>query len=461
MAPASAAATVFFHKIKKQKGTLFRVVQKSHLDQHRGHVQTLQDVQGRPDLLDAAISIRSKGIGQAPADASSCHPGCRPRWCGLLAEAVRKRLSRVKPPVCTSSRLGCCRITRAFITSENQRNRDPYWENFLRDMRESGSTYALALDGLRARGGVVAYDQFAVIRGAPAKPMKKQLNAEHVRDTLLNAGFIHEYCDADNARYLRLKDETPYNIPRRNPELILLDAVREWVRKLGFASYNAVAIRGEETLRPIGPFLFDLAGPSWFAPVQKAGGKPEFIVAEAFAEGTLTENHIKYFIRKISMLRSMKAAYSVMPFLVAGGSAGPALTAGHASGISLATPTTVFGRRAGAAIASLVDKMKNIAAYASAKSPERIERLIIDLSDIEGRALNLRGVLFELMCGYLARRDAVSIDMGVTARHPETGQKVDIDVLKITHQMTSLTCIECKGKEPGGQLDEEDVIRNS
>ena len=117
----------------------------------------------------------------------------------------------------------------------------------------------------------------------------------------------------------------------------------------------------------------------------------------------------------------------------------------------------MFGRRAGAAIASLVETIKNIAAYASAKSPERIERLIIDLSDIEGRALNLRGVLFELMCGYLARRDAVSIDMGVTARHPETGQKVDIDVLKITHQMTSLTCIECKGKEPGGQLDEEDV----
>ena len=234
---------------------------------------------------------------------------------GLSAEAVRKRLSRVKPPVYKFP-LRLLPNNEGFYYLENQRNCDPYWENFLRDMRESGSTYALALDGLRARGGVVAYDQFAVISGAPAKPMKKQLNAEHVRDTLLNAGFIHEYCDADNARYLRLKDETPYNIPRRNPELILLDAVREWVRKLGFASYNAVAIRGEETLRPIGPFLFDLAGPSWFAPVQKAGGKPGFIVADVFAEGTLTENHIKYFIRKISMLRSMKAAYSVMPFLL-------------------------------------------------------------------------------------------------------------------------------------------------
>jgi len=375
---------------------------------------------------------------------------------GLSGEAARQRLSRAKPPVYKFP-LRLLPKNEGFYYLEDQRNRDPFWESFLLAMRETGSTYALALDGLQARGGTVAYDQFAVISGAPAKPMKKQLNADHVRDTLLKASFIQEHCDADNARYLSLKAGRSCGIPRLNAELILLDAVREWARKLGFASYNAIAIRGEEALRPIGPFMFDLAGPSWFAPVQQAGGKPGFIVADVFADGTLTEHHIKYFIRKVSMLRAMKAGFCVMPFLVADSFTGSALTAGHASGISLATPTTMFGRRTGAAIVSLVETMKNIAAYASSESPDRIKGLIVELSEIEGRALNLRGVLFELMCGYLARRDAVSIDMGVTARHPKTGQKVDIDVFKITHQMTSLTCIECKGKEAGGQLDEEDV----
>lgn len=374
---------------------------------------------------------------------------------GLSPEAARQRLSRARPPV-RKFPLRLLPKSEGFYYLDEQRNREAFWEHFLRDMRETGSIYALAIDGLRARGDVVAYDQFSIISGAPATPMKKQLNSEHVRDTLIKASFIEEVFD-DQERYLRFKGGESYNIPRPASELILLDAVREWARKLGFASFNTIAIRGDETLRPIGPFMFDLAGPSWFSPVQAAGGSPGFLVADVFAEGTLNEHHIAYFIRKVTMLRSMKPTYRVVPFLVADSFTGPALTAGHKAGISLATPTTMFGRRAGAAIISLVETMKNVAAYASAQSPERIERLIVDLSDIEGRALNLRGVLFELMCGYLARRDAVSIDMGVIAVHPETRRKADIDVFKVTNMMSSITCIECKGREPGGQLDEEDV----
>ena len=98
----------------------------------------------------------------------------------------------------------------------------------------------------------------------------------------------------------------PYNTPRPTAELILLDALREWARKLGLASYNTIAIRGEDTLRPIGPFMFDLAGPSWFAPVQRPGGKPGFLVADVFDDGTLTEYQIRFFLRKVTMLRSLQ-----------------------------------------------------------------------------------------------------------------------------------------------------------
>lgn len=376
---------------------------------------------------------------------------------GLSAEAARQRLSRAKPPV-RKFPLKLLPKNEGFYYLQDQRNRDPFWANFLRDMRESNSLYALALDGLDARGGVVPYDQFAVISGAPTKPMKRQLTSERVLNTLVDAGFIEIWSsDVDDARYVGLRDRKPYNFPKNPAELILLDAVRDWARKLGFASYNRIAIRGEEELRPIGPFLFDLAGPSWLAPLQQANRKPGFLVADVFADGTLNEHHIKYFIRKVSMLCAMKPTYKILPILIANSFTGPALTAGHAAGISLATPTTMFGRRAGAAIASLVETLKNVAAYASADSPTRIERLIIDLADIEGRSPNLRAVLFELMCGYLVRRDAISIEMGLVAQDPKTRMKAEIDIFKVTHQRESVTCIECKSKEPGGQVDEADI----
>ena len=70
---------------------------------------------------------------------------------------------------------------------------------------------------------------------------------------------------------------------------------------------------------------------------------------------------------------------------------------------------------------------------------------------------NLRGILFELMVGYLARRNAVSIDMGIRARAPKTGKTKDIDVQAITAHNSGVTAIECKGKEAGGSLSLAEV----
>lgn len=376
---------------------------------------------------------------------------------GFTPEASRQRLSRARAPV-RKFPLRLLPKKESFLYLDAHRNTDVFWGNFLRDMRETGSVFGLALDGLFARGGTIPYDMFAVISGAPAMPMKGQLNAAHVRDALIKASFLEDLYDNDGTRYLRYRGGgAPFYPPRRTAESVLLDAVRDWARKLGLGSYNTIAIRGDEGLRPIGPFMFDLAGPSYFAPVQQANGKPGFIVADVFVEGTLNEHHIQYFIRKVTMLRSMRPSYAVLPFLISESFTGPALKAGHAAGLSMATPTILFGRRVGAALASLVETLKNVAAYASAEDPGRITRLINDLSEIEGRNDNLRGVLFEFMCAYLARRDAVSIDMGVVARDPETGKCVDVDIFKVTHQMSSVTCIECKGKEPGGTLSEDEV----
>lgn len=42
-------------------------------------------------------------------------------------------------------------------------------------------------------------------------------------------------------------------------------------------------------------------------------------------------------------------------------------------------------------------------------------------------------------------------------KDPATGKTAEIDVQKITHQKSSVTAIECKGKEPGGVLTLSEV----
>lgn len=377
---------------------------------------------------------------------------------GISAEATRQRLSRAQAPI-RRFPVKLLPKNEGFYYLQNDRNTEAFWANLIRDLRASGSVYGLAMDGLAARGHIVPEDQYAVITGAPALPMKGQVNAESVRKTLIAGDLIMEFRNETGDVYVRTRFEPVFTDVRSTPERIILDAVRDWARKLGLAAYNSIAIRGEPELRPIGPFLYDLAGPSYLSPLQASGkGRPGFLVADVFAGGPLNEHHVQYFIRKVSMTAAMGGP-KLLPLLIADSFTGAALKAGHAAGISLATPTILFGRRVGAALSTLLETLKNVAAYASADTPDRIIKLVDDLSDIEGRSLNLRGTLFEMIVAYLVRREATSIDMGVLARDPLSGASADIDILAVKNEGASVTCIECKGRDPGGTVGLDEVQR--
>lgn len=384
----------------------------------------------------------------------------------LTAEAARKRLSRIKPPL---RRFPVQLLPKGenFIYQQDQRSEERFWVNFHQAMRSSGSVFGSAIDGLLARKGVIRDKEFSVISGAPAIPMKKQVMSMNIADRLEHAGIAQRTMHTDGDTYISICLSAMY-FPdwgglkaRQLAEDIILDGVREWARKLGMASYHKIAIRGDANRTPIGPFMFDLAGPSYLLPLKGPNLQPGFLVADVFTDNILDLNQIQYFIRKASMLNSLLKGTGVLAILIADGFTGDALTAGHAAGIVLATPRELFGHRVGMAIQTLLQTLNNAAAYASS-APDRLVKLVNDLSEIEGAAGNLRGILFELLAAYLIRRDAVSIDMGKHARDPETGKGADIDILKFTHQQAECVAIECKGKVPGGtlSLDEaQDWIR--
>ena len=381
---------------------------------------------------------------------------------GLSAEAARKRISRCRSPLRTFPVPIFPKKVR-FMYLESQRNREHFWLAMQRDLRATRSIYGIALDGLLARRGVVLSKDFPTISGATMRPVSKQVTAESVLQKRKDAGLIIERqsnlgqlvaigCDdigSPDIEGMRARDLS---------ERIILDGLREWARKIGAAAYNKIRIRGETELEPIGQFQFDLAGPSYILPLNsRAGKQPGFLVADVFSEGILTPHHICYFIRKAQALHATLNNTSVLPILVAEGFSGEAITLGHSAGILMATPSDLFGSTVGQALKTLLQTLNRAAAYASSETPERIVSLINNLSEIEGRARNLRGPMFELIVAYLVRRDAVSIAMGVRATDSKTGDKADIDVLKYTAQNADCVAIECKGKEPGGKVTELEV----
>lgn len=346
-----------------------------------------------------------------------------------------------------------------------QRESERFWMAMHRDLRASGSVYGLALDGLLARRGAVRKSEFAVISGATVVPIRRQVTVETVLRRLVEARLVREVDWGEEpavvleqpalgiARYDGIK-------AREAVERIILDALREWARNIGAAGYNSIAIRGEENLKPVQQFQFDFVGPSYLLPLQRGEKRGTgFLVADVFSDGPLDEFQIQYFLRKARALHASLKGTTILPLLVADEFTPAALTAGHAAGILMATPRALFGKRVGDSLRSLLTTLNNVAAYASADSPERLIGLVNSLQDIEGRSHNLRGPLFELLAAYLARRDAVSIDVGISVRHPQSGEKADIDVRKILDQARRMVAIECKAREPGGTVGIEEVER--
>ena len=170
--------------------------------------------------------------------------------------------------------------------------------------------------------------------------------------------------------------------------------------------------------------------------------------------GILDEFEIGYFMRKAQLVK-VSIGPRVLPILVADGFTREALQNGKSAGVMMATTENLFGRQVAEGLRELVRTLNNAAAVA-ATDPARLERLVENLSGIEGAVLNLRGILFELIVAYLAKQKAVSVDVRVKAYDEKTEKIVEIDVFSVKSK-AACVCIECKGKGPGGEVTVDEV----
>ena len=374
--------------------------------------------------------------------------------------AARQRLSRARTPV--ERHPGRLLPRReAFFYLRSQRNSERYWDNLLRDLRETGTIYACAIDGLAARGGIVPADEFAVVSGAPIA-LKKQIPSEGVAQKLVDLGVMKEKdidgfgrCFVSNPDALMHPLETGHHRARRLTEGVTLDGLRQWVRKNGIGSYDKITIRGDGQPLKVGQFKWDLTGPSYLLPVRRANTQNGFVVADVFAESRLDVRHIRYFIRKVQTYHKTSNSGALFPILMAESFTGDAMTEGHKAGLMLTTPHNLFGRNVSEALADLMRTLKS--ATTAAVDGERLYKLLDQLSEIEGRAGNMRGILFELIVAHIVTREVGgSIRMGVAHTHRGNGKRADLDVVCIADKNT-VYVIECKAKSPNGTVSLEEV----
>ena len=382
---------------------------------------------------------------------------------GLSPDTARKRVSRVSPPI-RKFRFRLLPKSEAFLYHEGDRNSERYWVGLLRDLRETGSIHGLAIDGLLARGGQAQRTSFDVVAGSP-KAQKKQVPLSRVLDNLERADLVDlvevgemGQCVRASPYVFETADASQFRA-RTIAEDVLMDGLREWARKLGLASYNAIEIRNDERAPKFSTFHWDLSGPSYLQPLASRGRegiKPGFFVADVFCNGALDAPHIQYFLRKVRMTKAMPRVVPFLPVLLADHFTNEALRAGKRAGVMMATTRNLFGDTVAQALTSLIDILSRAAAVAAA-NPDRVVQLLRDLRSIEGSAGNLRGALFEMIVGYLVREiDGNSIDIGEVVRDPKSGKYAEIDVRRVKENQ-QCWFYECRARQPAARIGADEV----
>ena len=375
-------------------------------------------------------------------------------------QAARQRLSRADFPIQRHS--GILPKREAFFYLAGQHDGERYWQNLLRDLREANAIYACAIDGLAARGGVVPVDEFHVVSGAPVN-LRKQVPSVVVAKRLIELGVMEEKSIGDlGSCYVAnsgpvMSPLTPQMFrSRRLVEGVMLDGLRMWMRRNGVGSSDKIAIRGEDHRLMVGQFKWDLTGPCYLFPLRRQNTLHGFVVADVFWEYQMSTFHIRYFLRKVQTYQQTSNSGLLFPVLMARGFTNDAFREGRKAGLMLTTPQNLFGIHVAEALDELLQTLQ-VATTNATVNEERLYDLLGRLSEIDGRARNMRGILFELIAAYIASQEfGGAIKMGVLHTHSANGKSADLDVVCVTPPNT-VHLIECKGKGPGATVSLKEV----
>lgn len=374
--------------------------------------------------------------------------------------AARQRLSRATGKVRKLAGVTFPRNAR-FLYLEQDFGSSIYWSRLANALIATNSALGYAIAGLKQCDGMVPARSFPIICGAPLRQLK-HLAPETILLHLTEAGLVKTVGVPGVGECVALTQEESYYFAgaaemraRLITEEILLSAVRDWLRKLGIASYNLVKLRDAEMLPQVGTFVWDLSAPSYLGHMvrySKGESKPGFVVCDVNLTDRMTVAGVMPFIRKCLTLRALRKVGPCMQLLVANRFDKDAFVLLRRHGIIAATPANLFGRETADALHELTSVL--VDAANSLFDTERFEELFSTLGEIHGATNQLRGTLFEFLAAKTAERNGLGdtwINRVFTA--PDK-RKAEVDIFALRHNH-SITAIECKGYSPRATIPDD------
>lgn len=383
---------------------------------------------------------------------------------GLKPDAARQRVRRANSNVKRLAYLKFARGVR-FMYLEEDYASPWFWSSLYNAIYTTKGPYARALGAVDARD-VVTISDFHTVCGSPIA-QKKQVSSQTVLDRMTQAGvFVQKtipglgLCVMTKQFYEAYPEHTLAFIRSRNlAEKVLLDSIKEWLKRLAIASFDKVQVKGGEDFRPkVGTFYWDLTAPSYLSPLvtwqRDNPPKPGFVVCDVLLNSSVSLNHIEPYIHKVKALKAFKNIGSTLFIFVASHYQKDAFQALREIGCIPATPESLFGKDIAEAFNELIYVLGNAAS--GAIDPARFDDLFGRLSKLEGAVGNMRGAFFELLVAHIVRQDHPGDLMLNKQCKDDEGRVAEIDVYATSNGKPP-RIIECKGMAPDIELSDDEI----
>jgi hypothetical protein len=379
---------------------------------------------------------------------------------GVSSDAARKRVERAVGV----KRLSGIRFEKnaKFIYCDEQYGDHKFWTALEAAFKTSGKSYWGAFIGIKQRGGACPKSLFPRVCGAPDRRIR-QLSPEVLLKRLSNIHLVKEVHDDKMGEPWISFNPNCYTVEAPSPEHrailiaenILIGAIADWAKKLGFGSYGKFALRNDSVSPVVSGVTWDITAPSYVRPLVSVPNgriKPGFFVCDVCLGHQVTDEEVELFIRKYDMAASPRNIAPILGFFVADGFVQSAYDKAKAAGIIATTISHLFGDEITKALNDLI-KLLSDTGRTAAINPEHLANVMNRLSKIEGASANLRGSLFELVVGNLLAAS--------TGGYLKTGFKIgrvaELDAFVDIADEERSIIVECKAKVPGSMVSEDDV----
>lgn len=356
---------------------------------------------------------------------------------------ARQALSRAKSPVnkiCTLS----FDKNQKFFYLESQYMSKRYTDRLMEAVKSSSQVNWAYICAFREQNGYVAKNILPSLVSSPVQKVKGHKLHQRIIEDLLKCHIIEEY----NETHWMLADWVPLlnrNIARASGlETVKKQVVNDfasWARNINMIGYDSAKTLAESA--EFAHFQWAFTAPAYIQPLFDSKKKrPGFVVADIFYGHAATVEDIKFFLDKLSIIRTFKGLPTFLPIILVESVSPDALKALKENNVMVAIIKNIFDQKYTELLAEIVSVFSHSSAIIS-KNPEKIEMLFHEIARAEGQFNDIIGDMFELLVGYYYQHIGCRyLEIRKLIRIPDSNDKNEIDVL--VERDGEIIIAECK-----------------